>query len=68
MTEFYEEIGLPVWVIESYAELISHTESDLQNRYEELLPKFDAEALRMSYWAKRIESGRHSATSQSLNF
>ena len=54
MTQIYELMGLPVWVIDSFEELRDLTEEQLQARYVELSPKFETEAMWAKYWISRI--------------
>jgi hypothetical protein len=59
MSEYYEQIGLPVWVIDSYEELIGLDESFLNGKYKSLEAKFDTDAVWVDYWFERIlESSR----------
>ncbi len=54
MTEYFEKLGLPIWVIDTYSELDSFNQHDLAQKYEELKPRFDNRALWFDYWAKAI--------------
>ena len=54
MTQSYEALGLPVWLIDSFEELRDLTEGQLQAKYLELGPKFESEAMWASYWISRI--------------
>jgi hypothetical protein len=56
MTQHYEQIGLPIWVIDSFEELRDLTEDQLKEKYYELSPKFESEAMWSSYWITRIKS------------
>jgi hypothetical protein len=59
MSEYYERIGLPVWVIDSYDELIGAEESFLESKYKSLENKFDSSAVWVNYWIEQInESSR----------
>ena len=55
-TEVYENIGLPIWVIDSYEELRSMTERKLKEKYLEFSPKFGCEAMWVDYWISQIKS------------
>jgi hypothetical protein len=54
MTQTYELLGLPVWVVDSFEELRDLTEEQLQAKYLELSPKFESEAMWAMYWISRI--------------
>jgi hypothetical protein len=54
MTEYFEKLGLPIWIVDSYSELESLDEHYLVKRYEELEFRFDNEALQFNYWEKII--------------
>lgn len=61
MAERYEELGLPVWVVDSYDELIDVTEGQLLDKYEELKYKFDSPALWSGFWEERISYSQGTA-------
>jgi hypothetical protein len=54
MSEYYERIGLPVWVIDSYDQLIGLEESFLESKYKSLENKFDSSAIWVNYWIEQI--------------
>jgi hypothetical protein len=56
MTQHYEQIGLPIWVVDSFEELRDLNEDQLRKKYYELSPKFGSEAMWASYWITRIKS------------
>jgi hypothetical protein len=58
LAQFYEDIGLPVWVVNSYIELQGQDESKLLAKYQELFPKFKTPALWSSYWRDEISGER----------
>jgi len=57
MTETYENLGLPIWVVDSFEKFQDLTESHLQEKFLEISPKFKCEAMWASYWIERIKSG-----------
>jgi hypothetical protein len=60
MTSHYEEIGLPIWIVDSYAELSSETEESLSERYYNLSDRFKNQAIWAQYWIDLIqESSRN---------
>ena len=62
MTEFYESLGLPIWLLDSYSDFVGIDESQLRNKYEELRPKFDSQTLWIDFWSNRIRSQRLNTT------
>ena len=54
MTEFYLNLGLPVWVIDTYSDLEAFDERDLEKKYKEFKPLFQNEALWLKYWENLI--------------
>jgi len=53
-TEHWEEIGLPVLLIDSWSEIDLINEKTLNQRYQELKHKFNSPARYMDYWIKEI--------------
>jgi hypothetical protein len=59
MTETFANLGLPVWVIDSYEEVVSIGESELEQKYKSLSKDLDHPALWASHWiGKIIEKSR----------
>jgi hypothetical protein len=54
MTEFFRDLGLPIWIVDSYQELESFDEQQLMNKYEEFKPSFENKALWFDYWQEQI--------------
>ena len=54
MTEYYEQIGLPIWVIDSYSDLAKFGEAELLEKFKVLSKKFESEALTIKYWERQI--------------
>jgi len=54
MTSVYETIGLPIWVLNNYAELKKYDEKMLRNKYLSLANKFKSKAIWSDYWIKKI--------------
>lgn len=50
MTEAYEMLGLPIWVVDSFEELLNVDEKSLEAIYREMLPAFDAESVWFRFW------------------
>lgn len=57
MADFYNSIGLPVWVVDDYSELEHLTVTDLEVQYRKLVGRFSSEALWMEFWLERISRG-----------
>lgn len=53
----FEDIGLPLWVIKNWDELLSVDEPFLETKYEQLKDRFNSPALFMEFWMKRILKG-----------
>jgi hypothetical protein len=56
MTQNYEQLGLPIWVIDSFEELHELTEEQLHAKFRELSPKFGSDAMWAKYWISRIRN------------
>jgi hypothetical protein len=56
MATYYQDIGLPIWVIDSYDELLKFDESDLKTKYDEFKSRFGSEAIWADYWIKDIKA------------
>jgi len=57
--EKFSDLGLPLWLVDSYDELAHVTEADLDRRYQELAPGLSSPALWHDYWATRIAKDAH---------
>jgi hypothetical protein len=56
MTMRYWDIGLPIWVVDSYEELVDFTEIDLEEKYLELSNRFNSKAIWADFWLEYIKS------------
>ncbi len=54
-TAYFEELGLPLWLVRDWSELESVDESCLSEMYEQMIGWFDAPALFMDNWLERIK-------------
>jgi len=54
LTESFFKLGIPVWIIDDWEELLDVNQEELESRYKEALPGFNATALYASYWKERI--------------
>ncbi|HSQ74486.1 MAG TPA: hypothetical protein VLT13_02945 [Bacteroidota bacterium] len=55
----FEELGLPVWILQNWHSLVKVRTEDLEEKYEELNTRFSNRALYFEYWERRIiESSR----------
>lgn len=50
LTRYYSDIGLPVFIVKDWDELLTLDEKKLQNIYEKIFPKFASPALYFDYW------------------
>lgn len=50
LTTYFDKLGLPLWVVDSWQELDGYTENQLQEKYASLMKKSDLTALYTSYW------------------
>ena len=56
ISKFYELIGLPIWVVESFGEVSKFNDRELAKKYEEFKNRFSSEVLWSDYWFKKIRS------------
>lgn len=54
LTERLAALGLPLWLVDSYAELETVSEDSLERKYSEFSPVWNHGALWMDYWKKAI--------------
>jgi hypothetical protein len=55
MTSRFSELGIPVFIVESYEEICQLNEQDLNLIYQDFKPKFSNATIWASYWIKRIK-------------
>jgi hypothetical protein len=58
---YFAQLGLPLWILESWEELLSLRPDELEAKYEALKGGFDSPALFMDYWRDLVR-GRPKAT------
>ncbi len=58
LSRFYKSLGLPVWVIGTFEELLSIGERDLEIKYDQIMNSAEFEDLWLSSWIKRVEVAR----------
>ena len=56
MTTYFESIGIPIWVVDSFSEITTQSEESLSKKYQDLSALFENEAIWADYWIKQIES------------
>jgi hypothetical protein len=56
MTSYYESIGLPIWVVDSYSDIEDFDESALGEMYKQFQGKFAHEAIWADYWIHSIQA------------
>ena len=54
MTEVFQGLGLPLWIVDSYGDLESYDARNLEEKYRDLSVGFQSPALWLDYWASRI--------------
>jgi hypothetical protein len=54
LADTYRNLGLPVWIVDSYRELANLTEEQLKDKYLQMKPRFSSEILWFDYWKNRI--------------
>lgn len=54
MSEEYESLGLPIWIVDTYREILDLDEEFLESKYESLSSKFGSNAIWADFWIKRI--------------
>ncbi len=55
-TEYFQSLGIPMWLVDDWRELNSLTEADLDKKYQELWKGFDESKLYMDYWVNKIKT------------
>jgi hypothetical protein len=65
MTEYYENIGLPVWIVDSFKELQEVGSSEIQERYMSLYPRFNHPAIWAEFWIAKIRTASRELKAQS---
>lgn len=53
-TIYFKQLGLPLWLVDNWAELDNNSETDLAARYQQLMAEADTAALWLPYWEKLI--------------
>jgi hypothetical protein len=54
MADYFESLGLPVWVVDSYQEINPLSEQDLAIKYGGFKQKFNNDAIWFDYWQRQI--------------
>jgi len=49
------ELGVPIWIVETYSELLGLTEQDLETNYRELSGRLDSPLLRFDFWSQSLQ-------------
>ena len=53
--EYFEGLGMPLWIVDSFKELEQLQEADLVHTYQTLLPRFCSSTLWLPYWERLIK-------------
>ena len=61
LSRYYKSIGLPVWVVDSYAELTNLTESDLNLKYNQIISESNETELWFDLWRMKVETASQHA-------
>lgn len=56
--ESFESLGLPIWIINNWDELLEYTEDELQERYTHMQQRADTKALTTDYWKEKIRESK----------
>jgi hypothetical protein len=64
---YFEELGLPMWILRSWDELLSISEARLAAKYKELQGGFASPALSMEYWRRLIRASNTSPLRTALS-
>jgi hypothetical protein len=57
LTEAFERLGLPLWLVDSYDELNGLTEGHLDDRYRRAAPGFENPSLWEAFWKDLVQGG-----------
>lgn len=63
LTEVLESMGMPVWIVDSYAELRQFTDSEIEEKYESFKSRFENTAIWADYWLREIGNASKSLCS-----
>jgi hypothetical protein len=56
MTDHYQKIGLPLWVVDNYGVLKNYDESGLKEKYLSFQIALDSPALWLRHWEENIRT------------
>ncbi len=56
LSKYYKSIGLPLWVVDSYEDLIRLDERDLESKYQQIHGGFKSSELDFGTWKSRISN------------
>ena len=55
-TDYFEKIGLPLWVVDDWSEISQISDKYLNNKYEEIMINSDLSKLYIDYWTDKIKN------------
>jgi len=61
MTNIYETMGLPIWIVNSYEELKTMNEISLKEKYMTFVPNLNNPAIWADYWINEIKKSSETA-------
>lgn len=67
LTERYESLGLPVWIVDDYADLQNLNETQLREIYWELFHKFASPALGFEFWEDQLSRAQSKVVGHGRN-
>ncbi|MBI3632269.1 MAG: hypothetical protein HY225_02380 [Candidatus Vogelbacteria bacterium] len=53
-TDYYYNLGMPMWIIDDWRELENFTETQLSDKYDSLKDRFNNRTIFMDYWIDKI--------------
>lgn len=54
ITEQFHKIGLPIWLVNSYEEILNYSEFDMAKMYKSFSKRFESDALWIDFWISRV--------------
>lgn len=55
-TDYFEKIGLPLWVVDDWSEISQISDKYLNNKYEEIMRNSNHSKLYIDYWTDKIKN------------
>ncbi len=61
LSKYYEDLGLPIWIVDSYDELNSLSDKDLRLKYRDVINRSSSEHLKFDVWKVKIKDASDKA-------